>query len=312
MPNDMELTPQRVRTVEFKTVRKGLDPNEVKSFLNEVADGLEYAQNQSTAMEARARAAVARLQAASAEPAVAGDDRTDLPADQADTISKTLLLAQRTADATVAEANVEAERVLAAANEESVTTLDSTREMAAQLIADARQQARHAGDEERAAVSSEVNSLLARRDFLESDVELLEQFLVEQRNRLREAASDITAVVERVPGGLGELRPPLMSASGAAVDTDIDESDGSGDVAAPSVAGAAEHDDDDGAEQGAELGDEDHDESPPAAGDGDDVEIATDDDGGSGQSDDDTPVGFSPPTVDEDSGGFTFRFDDDR
>ena len=41
---------------------KILDPDEVREFLNLVAAELERAQNQSTAMEARARAAVARLQ----------------------------------------------------------------------------------------------------------------------------------------------------------------------------------------------------------------------------------------------------------
>ena len=60
----MEMNPQRVRSAEFKTVRKGADPDEVRVFLSDVADELERAQNQSTAMEARARAAVARLQEA--------------------------------------------------------------------------------------------------------------------------------------------------------------------------------------------------------------------------------------------------------
>ena len=58
----MEMSPQRVRSAEFKTARKGADLDEVRRFLNDVADELERAQNQSTAMEARARAAVARLQ----------------------------------------------------------------------------------------------------------------------------------------------------------------------------------------------------------------------------------------------------------
>ena len=57
----MDISPQRVRTAEFKTVKRGLDPDEVRSFLADVAAELERAQNQSTAMEARARAAVARL-----------------------------------------------------------------------------------------------------------------------------------------------------------------------------------------------------------------------------------------------------------
>ncbi|MFT6813292.1 MAG: DivIVA domain-containing protein, partial [Ilumatobacter sp.] len=50
----MDMNPQRVRTAQFKTVKRGLDPDEVQSFLASVADELERAQNQSAAMEARA------------------------------------------------------------------------------------------------------------------------------------------------------------------------------------------------------------------------------------------------------------------
>jgi cell division initiation protein len=208
----MEMSPQRVRSAEFKTVRKGADPDEVKVFLNDVADELERAQNQSTAMEARARAAVARLQELT-ESGSAATPAVDASVDEAETISRTLLLAQRTADTTVAEARSEAARIVRSANDEAATTLDSTREMAAQLLDEARAEARRAGDAERLAIAGEVESLKARRDFLESDVEQLELFLTEQRNRLREAATSIVDIVERVPGGLGPARAPLLSAS---------------------------------------------------------------------------------------------------
>ena len=213
----MEMSPQRVRTAEFPTVRKGADPKEVKAFLDDVADELERAQNQSTAMEARARAAVARLQeitesGAAAAPAPA-PVQVEASADESETISRTLLLAQRTADTAVAEARSEAARIVRSANDEAATTLDSTREMAAQLLDEARSEARRAGESERMAIAGEVEALKARRDFLESDVEQLELFLTEQRNRLREAATSIVDIVERVPGGLGAARPPLLSAS---------------------------------------------------------------------------------------------------
>ncbi|WP_148288648.1 DivIVA domain-containing protein, partial [Ilumatobacter nonamiensis] len=56
----MDISPHQVRTAEFKSAKRGLDPDEVRQFLDDVASELERAQNQSTAMEARARAAVAR------------------------------------------------------------------------------------------------------------------------------------------------------------------------------------------------------------------------------------------------------------
>jgi DivIVA domain-containing protein len=224
----MDMNPQRVRTAEFRTVKKGLDPGEVQAFLNAVADELERAQNQSTAMEARARAAVARLQElsddagsqsdASAEilrPSEAAVEQAAVTAsvDQAETISRTLLLAQRTADTTVAEARAEAERLRAEAEAEASQQVGASREVAESLLAEARAEARKVGEEERAAMEGEVNSLLARRDFLESDVDHLEQFLVDQRTRLREAASQIVDLTERVPGGLGDVRRPLVSAA---------------------------------------------------------------------------------------------------
>jgi DivIVA domain-containing protein len=207
----MEMSPQRVRSAEFKTVRKGADPNEVKAFLDDVADELERAQNQSTAMEARARAAVARLQEVT--ESAAAPTQVDASADESETISRTLLLAQRTADNTVAEARTEAARIVRSANDEAATTLDSTREMAAKLIDEAHAEARRVRETERLAIAGEVDALKARRDFLESDVEQLELFLAEQRNRLRDAAASIVDVVERVPGGLGATRRPLLSAS---------------------------------------------------------------------------------------------------
>jgi len=209
----MEMSPQRVRSAEFKTVRKGADPDEVKVFLGDVADELERAQNQATAMEARARAAVARLQEVSQPSVSTPVVAVDASVDESETISRTLLLAQRTADTTVAEARSEASRIVGSANDEAATTLDSTREMAAQLLAEAGVEARRVGESERNEIASDVEALKARRDFLESDVEQLELFLTEQRNRLREAATSLIDITERIPGGLGEARAPLLSAS---------------------------------------------------------------------------------------------------
>jgi len=241
----MDMNPQRVRTAEFRTIKKGLDPAEVQAFLHSVADELERAQNQSTAMEARARAAVARLQeisdddgsqaTASTDRATVVDRTSSAPeemservsvtasVDESETISRTLLLAQRTADTTVAEARAEAARLRAEAETEANQQLGNSREMSESLLNEARDEARKVGEEERSAVEGEVNSLLARRDFLESDVDHLEQFLVDQRSRLRDAATEIIELSERVPGGLGEVRRPIVSAADENSDEQSDE-----------------------------------------------------------------------------------------
>ncbi|HEY3486071.1 MAG TPA: DivIVA domain-containing protein, partial [Ilumatobacteraceae bacterium] len=222
----MDMTPQQVRSASFKTSRKGFDPAEVAAFLARAAEALEAAQNQSTAMEARARAAVARLQevtaAKEAEPAPA-PPAVQVDPDQAETISRTLLLAQRTADTAVAEAKAEAERLLTVARDEAAATIDSTREMSAMMLDEARAEARKLSEEERQAAENEVQSLLARRDFLVADVDHLERFVIDQRTRLREAATSLLDLAERVPGGLGDVRRPLISAADESSHDDIDE-----------------------------------------------------------------------------------------
>jgi DivIVA domain-containing protein len=234
----MELTPTQVTAATFRTVRKGFDPDEVTSFLERAARALEEAQQQATAMEARARAAVARLQevTAAAEAAPAAAEPSGLPApgpgepvtlrvaaDDAETITRTLLLAQRSADAAVAEARAEAERLLSEARAESESTLDSTRELSAKLMEDARTEARKLSEAERLAAENEVQALVARREFLVGDVDQLEQFLIDQRERLRAAARQIEALCERVPAGLGKVRPPVLSASDASPGDDTSE-----------------------------------------------------------------------------------------
>jgi len=228
----MELTPSQISAASFRTVRKGYDPDEVEAFLRDAATALEQAQQQATAMEARARAAVARLQeqqaasptaeAAASEAAPAGRD-VQIGADEAETISRTLLLAQRTADSTIAEAVAEAERIRDEARTEADSTLDSTREMSARLIDEARADARKASEAERIAAADEVESLKARREFLLGDVDQLETFLVDQRDRLRGAARQIEAMCDRVPSGLGHVGAPVLSASDDDPDDDTGE-----------------------------------------------------------------------------------------
>ena len=212
----MEMSPQTVRSTGFKLVKKGYDPDEVDAFKEQVAGAVEFSQNQATAMEARARAAVAKLQEVSQQVSSAPREAAPAaPAPSGDTevISRTLLLAQRTADAAVAEARTEAEQLVAQARDEAGRVLDSARTMATKTIDDARAEARRSGEDERVRADNEVQSLLARRDFLLSDVDHLEQYLQAQRERLRDAAVQLHELVDRVPGGLGEMRRPLLSAS---------------------------------------------------------------------------------------------------
>jgi DivIVA domain-containing protein len=214
----MDFSPQTVRSAGFKTVKKGYDQAEVDDFKEKVAGAIETAQNQATAMEARARAAVAKLQEVSQQVtsgAREAGSSTSASEEDADTISRTLLLAQRTADTTVAQANADAEAITVKARVDATTVIDNARAMADKLLDEARVEARRSAENERIKAENEVQALLARRDFLVSDVDHLESHLDAQRERLRDAAVSLQELVERVPGGLGELRRPLLSASDA-------------------------------------------------------------------------------------------------
>ncbi len=211
----MDFSPQTVRSAGFKTVKKGYDPAEVDEFKEKVAAAIETAQNQATAMEARARAAVAKLQEVS-QQVTSGTGVAASPSaseEDAETISRTLLLAQRTADNTVAQANADAETITVKARVDATTVIDNARSMADKLLDDARVDARRSAESERIKAENEVQALLARRDFLLSDVDHLEHHLGAQRERLRDAAVSLQDLIERVPGGLGEMRRPLLSAS---------------------------------------------------------------------------------------------------
>jgi cell division initiation protein len=196
----MAISPHDIRARQFTTVKRGgYDQREVEAFRTAAAEALEQATQEATAMEARARAAVARLQelqqqapAAPVEAAAPSDAMPGAVApDEAETISRTLLLAQRTADAAVADAEREAN----------------------QIIETAKADSRKAGEAERVRVEGEVQALLAKRDFLESDVDQLDQFLAAQRDRISAVAADLNDVTTRVGKGLGPMRRPQLSAA---------------------------------------------------------------------------------------------------
>ena len=206
----MELSPDSVSGTTFRIVKKGCDPEEVRSYLAQLAVSFEAMQKHAAAMEARARAATARLQEIAAQPAVAPAGPTNDEA--ADSISRAMLLAQRTADTTIREADIEAAQIITRAKVEAQILIDSGQGALNRMLDEAKNDARKAAEGELKRVDDEVAAMLARRDFLLSDVEHLEQHIVTQRERLRDVASALNDLVSRVPGGLADLRRPLISA----------------------------------------------------------------------------------------------------
>ncbi|MDD9371224.1 MAG: pyridoxal-phosphate dependent enzyme, partial [Acidimicrobiales bacterium] len=124
----MELTPQTLHAVEFREARRGgYNTRDVDDFIERIAGSVAHLNERVRDAQGRADAAEARLvdmqheveelrrrpQAAAPAPEVSETDET---------LRRTLVLAQRTADATIKEAKEEANRVLSEAREEAART----------------------------------------------------------------------------------------------------------------------------------------------------------------------------------------------
>lgn len=203
----MDVSPQEISTQTFAIVKKGYDPAAVRTYLTGVSKALESSQQQATAMEARARAAVAKLQELSqpSEQAPITSSNEDV-----ETISRTLLVAQRTADGLISEARAEADTMVSAARAEATGMLAEAQQHAESTVEEGRTEGRKAYEAERSKAESEVQALLARRDFLLGDVEQLESFVETHRQRLRDVADTLQ---DTAATGLGDLRRPLLSAA---------------------------------------------------------------------------------------------------
>jgi vacuolar-type H+-ATPase subunit H len=112
-----------------------------------------------------------------------------------ETLRRTLVLAQRTADATIKEAKEEANRVLSEAREE-----------AARTRAEAEAEARRGADSARVAAQHEVETLISNRDKLKADLDLLTRRIDEQRSQLQAGIDELQRVLDD-PSALKPLAP---------------------------------------------------------------------------------------------------------
>jgi DivIVA domain-containing protein len=194
----MELTPQTLHAVEFREARRGgYNTRDVDDFLERVAAGVGQLHERLREVGARAETAEARLldmqrqleevqrRGPSAVPAAApgfhqaGVNETD------DTLRRTLVLAQRTADATIKEAKQEANRLL-----------DEARAEATRTRAAAEDEARRGADHARASVEAELDDLVDQREALRVDLDVLNRHIDEQRERIRAGIAELHRIVD--------------------------------------------------------------------------------------------------------------------
>lgn len=166
----MEVSPKTLREVEFREKMRGYHPEDVDHFLEQVAAGIEVLQD-------RLRQAVERAQRAEAAATEAGSDET---------LRKTLVLAQRTADLAVQEAREQASRILAAAEQQAQAILGEAEERGRRTLEDAVAESR-----------SELARLESIRGAAQHDVDSLQRWLDEHKSHLQATLSEALSAVEK-------------------------------------------------------------------------------------------------------------------
>ena len=160
----MELSPQQLCDVEFSEQWRGYNRDQVDDFIERVAAAVSTLQDRLRKMTERAvRAEQRSLEGSEADGAA----------------RRTLVLAQRTADATVAEAKETAARLVAQAQEEARAII---------LAAEAANESIPAGEP---TARAEIADLEVTRSRLQADVAALESHVSDRRARIKDLLGEL-------------------------------------------------------------------------------------------------------------------------
>jgi DivIVA domain-containing protein len=194
----MDVTPQVINEVEFHQKMRGYDPDEVDDFLERVAtavgkltERLHEAETRAAAADRRAFELERTAREIGGRPAASESGDADT-----ETITRTLVLAQKTADAAVKDANDEAQRTLAEAHEKADVLVSEAQAKSYRLVSDAEIEARKTSEETRQRMADEIVALEGSRDALMTDHAVIERHLEEQRLRLRGAITDLQQLLD--------------------------------------------------------------------------------------------------------------------
>jgi cell division initiation protein len=211
----MDLSAKVLREVEFRDRLRGYDTDEVDEFLEKVAVAVEELQEKMRQLAYRAE----RAERSASDRVVDADD---------DTIRRTLVLAQRTADLAVREAQEQAAVLMDGARTESERVLADAREGAKRLASDAER--RHAED---------ISRLERQRDQVRDELKELSELLDSERKRLADSLRAALRFVERTlpaPSEISTIRPGSPTGDGRGIDEQIEaQINEDAEAAAPSV-----------------------------------------------------------------------------
>jgi cell division septum initiation protein DivIVA len=161
----LEVSPEELVSSAIPIAKRGYEPDVIDALLE------------------RAASTIARLHA------LDGPELERQRRGQAEVLQRTLMMAQSTADRTVADAQAHARALV-----------EDAERRAQQLMADAEQLATHLVESEASRAQLAVGEALTRRTALEDDVRALEQFLATARSRIRDALDTQTTTLEQLLG----------------------------------------------------------------------------------------------------------------
>jgi DivIVA domain-containing protein len=249
-PNSSSSILDTLRTVEFRLGLKGYNVDEVDEYLDRAAqeaealqetlrqvnDRLRQASDRIVQLERDVRDAMAEAHAAppapqAAAPAAAAAAPVPVPAagtaldipPSDETLQRTLLLAQKFVDQIKRESEAEAAATVAQAEEKARAALAAAEAAASNLQTESQRQVR-----------DEVARLEATRTELATDVESMARHLESERNRLRDALTEILNWVDenvQPANALMGVRPKGTTApKPAAIASASNESPGKGGI----------------------------------------------------------------------------------
>ena len=169
----MELTPQQLCEVEFSEQWRGYSRDQVDDFIERVAAAVSTLQDRLRKMTERAvRAEQRALECSEADGAA----------------RRTLVLAQRTADATMAEAKDTAARLVAQAQEEARAMILAAESRANELD--------EAEPTPRLTARAEIADLEVTKSRLQADVAALEAHVSDRRGRIKDLLDELQRRVD--------------------------------------------------------------------------------------------------------------------
>jgi len=176
----MDVTPQELRDIDIRESFRGYHRDEVDELLERAAGTIEHLENQIRILQERLASGPAPQRAPQPAPQpqqqapVPAPVVTPVPVPDSDVIQRTLILAQKAADEAVAEAQAKAAQLT-----------NESEAKAAALVSEAESTARRIAESERRRIEAEIAQLGATRNALIEDVDALERFSAEYRDRIR-------------------------------------------------------------------------------------------------------------------------------